>query len=536
MINSNELNQDTTNPIADASALPQAAAAGGKKNKNKNATPPAPATVAATNDGSSVPADSSEASNSTSNASNDTTLPTASIPKTESEFDKYCQQRFLEINSTFMQINKDMGGVEANLRALSNVQSDLENLQMQMNNFDAGLYDAEGKNRLTVIETQITELSRAVSATSSANAKQIKRLKRVIVEKTVKLDEANVIVGTDASDEAKKKAESDVVTLQADIDQAAREILAVTVEQNKGVAAHKLPEQTIRNLQTQITNMMRSARQAKKPANNSWSFKKLWTTDASEKALTSVKNLANNVAFSQTDTQSDAELKIKTDILQLMAHATFALSQFAEITEVKSNTTPSETGVENPVQQQPNAPHTPMRRSGTGTAADFAKASTPGGVKITETNNTVNRAIISVISHDLAEMKKTANVNIGSANDNLQFWGKVLMTLALAIGVIIAAIALVSALGFATPAVLMPYLAAIQANAVINTVLTYVATALSLEMSAAAQVVAVAAAGTLGLFGKTMHYAGAPNALRSDFDNAANDLEGALKETPAARM
>ena len=109
------------------------------------------------------------------------------------------------------------------------------------------------------------------------------------------------------------------------------------------------------------------------------------------------------------------------------------------------------------------------------------------------------------------------------------------MALALAIAVTLAAVTLMSALGFASPAFLVPYLTAIQANAVVSTVLNFVAAKLTLDLNAAAAVTVAASAGLLGMFGKGLHMRGAPTSLKRDLDNAAQDMEAALKETEAAR-
>ena len=142
---------------------------------------------------------------------------------------------------------------------------------------------------------------------------------------------------------------------------------------------------------------------------------------------------------------------------------------------------------------------------------------------------------MDVIRYDLAEIQKEAGGLIGSSNPNRQFWGRVLMVLALAIAAMVAAVALMSMLGFATPAFLVPYFAAIQASSMVSTVLNFVAAKLTLDLNTAAAVTAVATAGTLGMFGKAVHYSGAPTQLKRDLDRAAQDLEAALSETDAAK-
>ena len=67
----------------------------------------------------------------------------------------------------------------------------------------------------------------------------------------------------------------------------------------------------------------------------------------------------------------------------------------------------------------------------------------------------------------------------------------------------------------------------------VSTVLNFVAAKLTLDLNTAAAVTAVATAGAFGVFGKAVHYSGAPTQLKRDLDRAAQDLEAALAETPA---
>ncbi|MCX7118858.1 MAG: hypothetical protein NTZ86_03155 [Legionellales bacterium] len=124
---------------------------------------------------------------------------------------------------------------------------------------------------------------------------------------------------------------------------------------------------------------------------------------------------------------------------------------------------------------------------------------------------------------------------IGSPKPIRQFCGRVLMVLALAIATTVAAVAVMSMLGVATPAFLVPYLAAIQASSMVSTVLNFVAAKLTLDLNTAAAVTAMATAGTLGMFGKAVHDSGARTQLNCDLDRAAQALEAALSEKAAAK-
>ena len=132
-----------------------------------------------------------------------------------------------------------------------------------------------------------------------------------------------------------------------------------------------------------------------------------------------------------------------------------------------------------------------------------------------------------------ARLLREAGGLIGSPKPIRQFCGRVLIVLALAIATTVAAVAVMSMLGVATPAFLVPYLAAIQASSMVSTVLNFVAAKLTLDLNTAAAVTAVATAGTLGLFGKAVHYSGDPTQLNCEFDSVAQDLEAVLSKKQA---
>ncbi len=144
-------------------------------------------------------------------------------------------------------------------------------------------------------------------------------------------------------------------------------------------------------------------------------------------------------------------------------------------------------------------------------------------------NNRLTPENLDELAMRAAGLLREAGGLIGFPNLIRQFCGSVLMVLALAIATTVAAVAVMSMLGVATPAFLVPYLAAIQASSMVSTVLNFVAAKLTLDLNTAAAVTAMATAGTLGLFGKAVQHSGAPTKLNGDMESAAQDLESAAK-------
>ena len=218
-----------------------------------------------------------------------------------------------------------------------------------------------------------------------------------------------------------------------------------------------------------------------------------------------------------------------------MTHATFALSHFSKTVTPRQSVGASTASAMNRLSSDfvvnTNTPTRTLSSSAMKSPAQQQQQQ-PALCEA----NIVNHAVIDVMRAELAEIQQEAGGLIGSPNKNLQYWGKVLMIIALSILAIVSAVALMSMIGFATPAFLVPYLAAIQSMSMITTVLNFVAAKLTLDLNTAAAVTAVAVAGTFGMFGKVTHYAGAPTSLKSDLDRAAQDLEAALADTPAATM
>ena len=365
-------------------------------------------------------------------------------------------------------------------------------------------------------------------------------LQMAVAKHTTASEQLSAVQG----DVAIKSAQAEVDQQQEFIFASAREILRLRVEQNFGKAQSPLLEEQITGLQAQLRSVAR--KQLASNPTSSWSLRSLWTTDKNAQALRSVQKLAKNPAFAQAnlDRQTDAELNIDVALLTLMTQAMYALSTFNKLTAPAATSSGAATspqrlddqdGGTSTVKQTPTRVSAIMDPSLPQTLiTEASPARSSNLATIQERADIVNRAVIDVMRHDLAEIQKQAGGLIGSPNPNRQFWGRVLMVLALAIATTVAAVAVMTMLGVATPAFLVPYLAAIQASSMISTVLNFVAAKLTLDLNTAAAVTAVATAGAFGVFGKAVHSSGAPTQLKRDLDRAAQDLEAALKETPAA--
>jgi len=320
---------------------------------------------------------------------------------------------------------------------------------------------------------------------------------------------------TPAGDSAKAPVAANVSIAEKAIYDSATAILELTVEENLGKTKHPVFETQINELQAQLRQTIRLQKRTVNPT-SSWSLRSFWATDKNAQASRSVQKLAKNPAFASAKLagQTNEQLEINARILRLMTHAMYALTTFDQASVSTSGSASNLDSDDAP----PSGHQTPLK--------DIPGVSCAKGV---------NESVMDVIRFDLAEIQKEAVGLIGSSKPNRQFWGRVLMVLALAIATMVAAVAVMSMLGFATPAFLVPYFAAIQASSMVSTVLNFVAAKLTLDLNTAAAVTAVATAGTLGMFGKAIHYSGAPTQLKRDLDRAAQDLEAALSETEAAK-
>lgn len=215
-----------------------------------------------------------------------------------------------------------------------------------------------------------------------------------------------------------------------------------------------------------------------------------WFSRSKEnKVLDSVERFAKNPAL--YNNSSDVILKVNVELLKTMILATYALTYFdAQNTSI--NATVSEETLKNKEQ--------------------------------------VNKAVLLYVHQELAKVQSRADGLIGSQNPTMQFWGKVLLAVALAITATVAAIAIMSALGFALPTFLVPYVAYLQASALVTSVLTFVSTQLSITMAASASTTALLTAGLFGGVGYGLNRAGAPTSLKKDLDQAAKDLDAAIMD------
>lgn len=326
-------------------------------------------------------------------------------------------------------------------------------------------------------------------------------------------------------------------------------------------AEPKLPMVQITNLQAQLAENIRQGL-ADKPAAD-WSWRTMFSTDKNTRALNSVRTLSKNAAFSMSKDRKKAELEVNIEILELMMLASYALSDFGKIFAVVTSKASDDADADNDSddgnsvdmsRSATKSQGTPLRKMSIVdgealsdfTAKKVVSASKSATKEVAEIQtsdvskdvlekNAISQAVVDVIRKRLANIQTKAGGLLGTQNPSMQFWGKVLMTLAIAIAVTLAAAALMATLGVATPAYLVPYFAAVKASALVSTVLNFVAAKLTLDLNAAAAVSAAATAGAFGVFGKGLHMAGGPNNFKRSLDKAAQDMEAALADTETAK-
>lgn len=316
----------------------------------------------------------------------------------------------------------------------------------------------------------------------------------------------------------KKDITEQVQLLDGQINEAAREYLALRQAMKLSVADDSLPIRKIRDLQDQLIEVSRSKLTTKPVHASRWAaVTSMFTTDKEAAAFRSAQRVAQNPAFSKLEQRNDNELKVNGEIIALMTKAAYALNTFHAFNTVEAtNTTP-----------QTDISLSPLRTSG-------PKQNNVDEEQVTK-QNLINKAVLHVVQLDLQAALQWEKGLIGTQNKSLQFWGKVVMALALAVAINVAAIGIALALGYTAPAFMASYIAAVQANAIVTTVLNFVASKLALDLSSAAALTVVAAAGTLGMFGKALHMAGAPTSLKKDLDKAVTDMDAAINNTPAMR-
>ncbi len=381
------------------------------------------------------------------------------------------------------------------------------------------------KNQIETLERLVQELANSTGQQNVLTKLSIATHKKKLMGAYVALEEAERDTPNGEAESARVAAAVDQAREQ--IYNSATAILELTVEENLGKTKHQLFETQINGLKTQLSATIRTLKTVKPTPY--WTLRSFWATDKNAQASLSVQNLARNPAFASANlgVQTKEQLEINAKILRLMTYAMYALATFdkASVSDPDSTTAVPELyqsparGVRDSLQVTSSGSRSARKGSSVPSSLSYAKG--------------VNESVIDAIRFDLDKIQQEAGGLIGSPNPNRQFWGKVLMVLALAIATTVAAVAVMSMLGVATPAFLVPYLAAIQASSMVSTVLNFVAAKLTLDLNTAAAVTAVATAGAFGVFGKAVHYSGAPTQLKRDLDRAAQDLEAALAETPA---
>lgn len=452
---------------------------------------------------------------------------------TESEFDVYAANQINAFHKSIGVIDYRVTQLEATVSGFANIGAELdvtnETLQDVARSADRRFEEMD--NVLGNTNESIQRLAQEVGLANFDITRRITELEQDLVRAYYLHLDATAVFASANGERATADAQAEIETHQETMDEAAKEILVLRAQENLGQSTFPLVEDTIDNLQKQLRQVIRKKQtDMSATATNSWSLRNLWATDKDAQALRSVQKLAKNSAFSGLEKRNDVELAMNQRLLELMTHATFALSHFSKIH------TPAQSAGASAAHRLPAEVviNTPTRTlSSSAMKSPAAQQQQPPQQQQLDAD-IVNHVVMEVMRAELAEIQTEAGGLIGSPNKNLQYWGKVLMIIALSILATVSAVALMSMLGFATPAFLVPYLAAVQSMSMITTVLNFVAAKLTIDLNTAAAVTAVAVAGTFGMFGKVTHYAGAPTSLKSDLDRAAQDLEAALADTPAA--
>lgn len=347
---------------------------------------------------------------------------------------------------------------------------------------------------------------------------QANQMEDALVELINKYNEQFQLLKTEDT-ERKQDTIEQVQLLNGQINAVARKYLALRQTMRLSEADDSLPIRKIRDLQDQLTEVSRSKLTTKPVHASRWAaVTSMFTTDKEAAAFRSAQRVAQNPAFSKLEQRNDDELKVNGDIIALMTKAAYALNNFHAFNTVAATNTPPQT----------DNSSSPSRTSG-------PKQNNVTEEQVTK-QNLINKAVLHVVQLDLQDALKWEGGLIGTQNKSLQFWGKVVMALALAVAINVAAIGIALALGYTAPAFMASYIAAVQANAIVTTVLNFVASKLALDLSSAAALTVVAAAGTLGMFGKALHMAGAPTSLKKDLDKAVTDMDAAINNTPTMRM
>ncbi len=451
----------------------------------------------------------------------------------EQKFDSM-YQRVSELNEAVTRLNREIGAFTTRIQGseliggeLGRFKAECEQLEVARRQMMQGL-DGEQNALARQLSLQANELEAIRNHLYMASAnieEQLKELREEITSEVAAYTEA--CKSLEAEQVSKKPIEDEIRRLSGVIDEKAREYLALKVDQAPSPIAQ------IGELQMQLLEITRKKLTSQAPATRWSALTGMFSTNKEMAALRSVQRFSKNAAFSKLEQRNDAELNVNIELLGLMRSATFALTYFnqnhtstaaagASVTAVATSS--SSTG--------PVPTTTSPARSAVSASADAL--ATPSR-QTTDEANVVNKAVLMAVREDLRQAQGRADGLIGSQNPSRQFWGKVLMALALAIAATVAAIALMSTLGFALPTFLVPYVAYVQASAIVSSVLNLVSTKLAIDLTAAAAVTAVSTAGAFGVFGYGLNRSGAPTSLKRDLDRAAQDLDAAISDTPAMR-
>ena len=475
-------------------------------------------------------------------------------------YDQASTREFARIDKTIERLQRDIGKLETLVDAATAGDNVIVRLKPTLKDHKTNLEN--NTKEIEILRVQIEELKTLIGR-YAAEAK----VKHANIQKDIKTHEKALL----AANEAKAAAETELAeaagqmavgeaTLKKNAQQtiifdSARAILRLRVQENRGVELSPVLEKQIADIQMQLREtILEQYEAAANPAAplplrdadrekaattpgaptslpNPWADMDDVQKARNTQALRSVEKLASNPAFKGLEKAKKIEdLRINQKLLDLMNLASFALFHFNKAAEPEvPGSANRDTQSSRVSESKSTTPQRSLSRN------DSTSVSTPASNKVSDRAAVINAAVIDVIRDDLIKIQTEAGGLIGSPNPERQYWGKVLMVLALAIAAIVAAVTIMSILGVASPAFIVPYLAAIQSSSMVSTVLNFVAAKLTVDLNTAAVVTAVATAGALGLFGKTLHASGAPTQLKRDLDKAAQDMEAALSQTSVVR-
>lgn len=462
----------------------------------------------------------------------------------ESPYDVESERKFREMQRELYNIHSRLGGLDVTVSGFGDVANRLRNLQEAHDALVGGIGTTLEDHRLNlsaleeginVLATRIDQIEAQLQIDTTDFDAEFASLrediKNLVEQRQTAEAEYQAESATNTAEKDRKKQM--VAGLDKEIDEHARAYLKLKMKQTLSGVDEKTPNAIAKmaHLQAQLLEVTRRHLTKPQAPVSRWSLAAWYGTDKNTQAVRSVQRLLKNKAFASPETTSDADLKVNADILKCLTAATYALTAFEANHAIPASapapTSAPATNTEEPV----TVTATPPRSTNKATEAP-AVLMTPAQ-QVLGDQNVINRAVLIAIREDLKNVQTRADGMIGTQNPTKQFWGKVLMALALAIAATIAAVAIMSVLGFALPTFIAPYVAYIQASQLVATVLNFVSAKLAVDLTTAAAVTAAAGAATIGLFGKDLYNSGAPTSLKKDLDRAAQDLDTAIAATPA---